>query len=54
MKVVLTGKFTSLSAFIKKFENSSITNLKVHLKALEKRATNTPKKSRWQEIIKLG
>jgi hypothetical protein len=28
--------------------------LTAHLKALEQKETNTPKRNRWQEIIKLG
>jgi hypothetical protein len=34
MEAVLTGNFTVISASRKKFENSHITNLKLHLKAL--------------------
>ena len=37
MKAVLRGKFIALSAFIKKLESSHTSNLKVHLKALQKK-----------------
>ena len=37
MKSVLRGKFTTLSAPIKKLESSHISNLKVHQKAPEKK-----------------
>ena len=36
MKVELIGKFIALSAFIKKLENLYTSNLKVHVKVLEK------------------
>ena len=53
MKKMLTGKFISLSAFIKKLERYYISNLTTHLKVLEEKEVNTPKRSKWQEIIKL-
>ena len=53
MKAVLRGKFVKLSVFIKKFETSHTSNLTTHLKALEQKKANTPKRSRQQEIIKL-
>ena len=54
MKAVLRGKFIALSASIKKLESSHISNLKVHLKALEgKKEANTSKRSRRQETIKI-
>jgi hypothetical protein len=37
VKTVLRGKFIALSASLKKLEISHISNLKVHLKALEKK-----------------
>ena len=37
MKIILRGKIIALSASIKKLEGSHISNLKVHLKALEKK-----------------
>jgi hypothetical protein len=53
MKVVLKGKFIALSAHIKELERSYTSNLTALLKALEQKETNTPKRSRWHEIIKL-
>ena len=53
MKAVLRGKLIALSASIKKLERSYTSNLTVHLKALEQKEANTPKRSRRQEIIKL-
>jgi hypothetical protein len=37
----------------KKQERAHTSSLAVHLKALEQKEANTPKRSRWQEIIKL-
>jgi hypothetical protein len=37
MKALLRGKFIVLSASIKKLENFHTSNLKVHLKILEKK-----------------
>jgi len=51
MKSMLKEKFIALSAAIKKLENSHISNLKVHLKALEKKVE--AKRSRKQGIIKI-
>lgn len=53
LKAVLRGKFIALIDFIKKFESSHIRNLITHLKILEQKEANTPKRSRQQEIIKL-
>jgi hypothetical protein len=53
MKAVLRGKFTALSASKKKLERAYISSLTAHLKALEQKEANTPKRSRWQETIKL-
>jgi hypothetical protein len=44
--------FITQSAFIKILERSHTSNL-AHLKALEQKEANTPKRNRWQEIIKL-
>jgi hypothetical protein len=54
MKVVLIEKLIALSAFIKKLEISYTTNITAHLKALEQKEANIPKRNRWQEIIKLS
>jgi hypothetical protein len=48
MKAVLRGQLIVLS-----LEKAFTSSLSVHLKALEQKEANTPKRSRWQEIIKL-
>jgi hypothetical protein len=53
MKAVLRGKFITLSALVKKLERSYTNNLTAHLRALEQKEENSPKKSRRQEIVKL-
>ena len=53
MKAVLRGKLIVLSASKKKLERAYISSLIAHLKAQEQKEGNTPKRSRWQEIIKL-
>jgi hypothetical protein len=55
MKAVLRGKFIALSASEKKLERAYTSSLTAHLKTLEQQQqqANTPKRSRWQEIIKL-
>jgi hypothetical protein len=50
---VLRGKFIALSASKQKLERAHTSSLTAHLKALEQKEANMPKKSRWQEIIKL-
>ena len=52
-KEVLKQKLIALSAFIKKLERSYTSNLTAHLKALKQEEANPPRRSRWQEIIKL-
>jgi hypothetical protein len=54
MKAVLRGKVISLSAFIKKPKRShtNICNSTLESSRTKREAT-TPKRSRWQEIIKL-
>jgi hypothetical protein len=52
-KAFLRGKFIALSASKKKLERAQISSLATHLKALEQNDANSPKRSRWQEIIKL-
>ena len=53
MKAVLRGKLIALSASKKKLEKVYTSSLTAHLKALEQTEAITPKRSRWQEIIKL-
>ena len=53
MKAVVRGKLIALSASKKKLERTYTTSLTAHLKALEHKEANTPKRSRWQKIIKL-
>ena len=50
---VLRGKLIALSASKKKLEKAHISSLTTHLKALEQKEANSPKRSRRQEIIKL-
>ena len=52
MKAVLRGKLIALSAYKKKLERAYTSSLTAHLKALEQKEANTPKRSRWQKIIK--
>jgi hypothetical protein len=47
------GKIISLSASKKKQEGTYTSSLTAHLRALEKMEAKSPKRSRWQEIIKL-
>jgi hypothetical protein len=47
------GKFTAMSAYIKKTERSQINDLMIHLKLLEKQEQAKPKTSRRREIIKI-
>jgi hypothetical protein len=53
MKAVLRGKLRALSAAKKKLDRTYTSSLTAHLKALEQKEANIPKRSRWQEIIKL-
>jgi hypothetical protein len=53
MKAVIRGKCITLSASKKKLERAYTSTLTAHLKALEQKEANMPKRSRWQEIIKL-
>jgi hypothetical protein len=52
-KAFLRGKLIALSASKKKPERAHTSTLTTHLKALEKKEENSPKRSRQQEIIKL-
>jgi hypothetical protein len=53
MKEVLRGKLIALSASEKKIKRAHTSSLTTHLKALEQKEANSPKRSRRQEIIKL-
>jgi hypothetical protein len=53
MKAFLRGKLIPLSASKKKLERVQRSSLTTQLKALEQKEANSPKRSRWQEIIKL-
>ena len=53
MKAVLREKIIPLSAYKKKLERAYTSRLTAHLEALELKEANSPKRSRWQEIIKL-
>ena len=48
------GKTQSSECFKKKLEKAYIISLTAHLKALEQKEANTPKRSRWQMIIKFN
>ena len=52
LKAVLRGKFIALSAHLKKTEKAYIEDLTAHLKALEKKEADVPRRSRSLEIIK--
>jgi hypothetical protein len=53
MKAFLRGKLIAVSGSKKKLERTHTSSLTTHLKALEQKEANSPKRSRWQEIIKL-
>jgi hypothetical protein len=53
MKALLRGKLIAQSASKKKLEEANMCSLTAHLKALGQKEANSPKRSRWQEIIKL-
>jgi hypothetical protein len=53
MKAMLKGKLIALNASKKKLERAYTSSLIAHLNTLEQKETNTPKRSRQQEIIKL-
>jgi hypothetical protein len=53
MNAFLRGKLIALIASKKKLERAHTRSLKTHLKTLEQKKANSPKRSRWQEIIKL-
>jgi hypothetical protein len=54
MKTVLRGNFIALSALLKKLKSSYTNNIIEHLRALEQKEANLTKRSRRQEIVKLG
>lgn len=43
-----------IAAFTKKLERSCASNLTAHLKVLEQKEVNTPKRGRQEELVKLG
>jgi hypothetical protein len=51
MKAFLRGKLMALRASKKKLERAHISSLTTHLKALEQKEANSPKRSRQQELI---
>ena len=53
MKAILRGKLIALSASKNKLERAYTSSLTAHLESLELKEANSPKRSRWQEIIKL-
>ena len=53
MKAVLREKLIALSASKKKIERAYTSSLTAHLEYLELKEANSPKRSKWQEIIKL-
>jgi hypothetical protein len=53
MKVILRRKLIALSAAKKKLERAHTSSLTAHLKALEQKEANSPKRIRQQEIIKV-
>jgi hypothetical protein len=53
IKEYLRGNLISLSASKKKLERAYTSSLTAHLEALELKEANSPKRSRWQEIMKL-
>jgi hypothetical protein len=53
-KAVLRGKFTVMTAYIKRTERSQINDLMLHLKPLEKQEQANPNTSGRREIIKIS
>jgi hypothetical protein len=53
MEAVLKGKPIAQSAAKKKLESTYTSSLIAHLKVLEQKEANSPRRSRQQEIIKL-
>ena len=50
---MVRGKLIALHASKRKLEREYSSSLTAHLKALEQKEANTPKRSKQQEIIKL-
>jgi hypothetical protein len=53
MKAFLREKLIALCTSKKKLGRAHSSSLTTHLKTLEQKEANSPKRSRWQEIIKL-
>jgi hypothetical protein len=53
MEAVLRGKLIVLCVYKKRLQRAYPSSLTAHLKALEQKEANTPKRSRRQAIIKL-
>ena len=53
VKAVQRGMFIAIQAYLKKPENSQITNLTLHLKQLEKEEMKNSRVSRRKEIFKI-
>jgi len=53
VKAVLRGRFIAIQAYLKKQENSQISNLTLHIKQLEKEEIMNPGVSRRKEILKI-
>jgi hypothetical protein len=53
MKAVLRGKLITVRAAKKKLDRVYTSSLIAHLKALEQKEANSPRRSKSQEIIKL-
>jgi hypothetical protein len=53
IKAVLRRKFIALNALIKKQERYYTNNFTAHLRAIEQKEANSPKRSRRQEIVKI-
>jgi hypothetical protein len=49
---VVGGKLIALSASKNKLKRAHTSSLTAHLKALEQKEANSPKRRRWQKIIK--
>ena len=53
VKAMLRGRFIAIQAYLKKQEESQITNLTLHLKQLEKEEMEKSRVSRRKEILKI-